>query len=544
MFLRTSIVCLLSLLGACSSAGTSSDAAEQGSGKVVVRSLAFVRGDRIGVLPNMTAELAVTYADLLGGDVAGIEIDFALTGSAPGASLTPSSAVTDSTGTARTTLRVGSTTGDLQVRARTADGQLTQFIQVSVTEALGSMLAVTVQYQGLRELATYTVTSLPGMSCKAALQSGLAGDVSFTVPASSVSPVSFSVGSGLTTAIVGFGRDATGAKLALGCKEFTAMITANQADALPAIVLTLDNQALSFDNALQVALQLDVGAAAQRLSDTSASAVAAALAASGRDAANVEADFYLDAVAASLTKLGDTAALAALTDKRSASTLASSLTAALTQANVGPKALGAELGALLLDRAAELTLSSSYHNGALGAVSALGALSANGTEALSLSLVPSASMIASFSSDSAQLRVSTLSIGLPLGDYGVAVLDALQAPNTGSSHASSSIAAAAGCSSRFGPWWTTEGLTSVCDVSVAVAACQTATTTLVAQVATALQALNALAPALQLSGTVQAEDRDDDSQIDDLGPTDISGNWGSDRVVASLSVPVQTAFAH
>ncbi|MDB4977763.1 MAG: hypothetical protein JWN48_6104 [Myxococcaceae bacterium] len=541
MSLRIVIVCLLGLLGACSAGSDDLPAAEADSGSLCAQTLQFSGGAEKGILPNVDKTIEVQFKDLLGGSVAGVTIEFALTGSAQGASLSPASAVTDASGVARTQLRVGSTTGELQVRARTSCG-LSAYATVMVGEALGAQLAVSVQYAGRRQVSAYTVTALPGMSCAAALDSGLAGEVSFTFPATSTAPVQFELGSGTSAAIVGFGRDATGAKLALGCKEYKAPITADQSAAKNALLLTLDNQALSLDDELQLNLKLDLQGAAQRLSATAASAVSGTLGA----ASNAEGDYYLDAVLGALTQQNDLSASAALTNLRSGGALASSLSSALEKAAVGPRAVGARVGKLLAERGAELTMSSSYRAGALGPITALGALSSDGTQSLDLVGQPTATLGATFSSDLAQLAVSSLRISLPLGDYGVSLLQALQtesaAPNT-SKPMPASIAAAAGCSAFFGPWWSKSTAASVCDASVAVTACESALSTLLARISSDLQTLNTASPSIVLSGTVQAEDRSDDGQIDDLGPTDVAGTWGPDAVALDVSVPVRTAFA-
>lgn len=541
MSLRNVFVCVLGLLGACASDASVHDAADAGAPAVYNQTLTFVAGGQISVLPNDSRVLTVRYQDERGAPVVGAAVEFALTGSAPGASLTPAHAVTDVSGLASTSLRVGSTTGDLMVRARAASG-VTQYATVSVSEALGAQLSVSVDYKGQREISSFTVTSLPSMTCAAALKAGLAGDVSYTFPVSS-QPVRFALGSGLSSAIVGFGRDDNGAKLALGCKEFTAPITADSATAMNTLVLSLGDQTLSFDNELSLELQLDVAASSKRLSDSAQAAVDQALTPGGQYAMFAEADYYLDAITAALTKQ-EVKSVATLTERRAAEALSASLNPALAQAAVGPKAVGTAVGALLLARGAGITLHTTYKAGLLGPIRAASALSADGATQLALAKLPTASIVASFSSEKAALLISSLRVDLALGDYGVALLGDIMKPGAGPAPGRPApLAAADGCSTVLGPWWSAHQLTSVCDVSVAVAACEGAVSALVTSIEAELVKLDAKSASLQLSGTVHVEDRSEDGQVDDLGHADLTGSWGADAALGQLRVPVKTAFA-
>jgi hypothetical protein len=549
MSLRHVIVCVLCLLAACSSddgagLGTADAAMESG------QTLEFVAGAETGVLPNDTTQLVVRYHDSLGGSVANMQIDFVLTGLALGASLSPATVFTDAQGMAGTTLRAGSTVGDLQVRARTANGH-SQTLKVTVGEALGAQVAVSVSYAGKRNVASYTVTSLPGMTCEAALKSGLAGQVSFTFPSNKVEAVSFDLGSGLSAAFVGFGRDAEGSKLAAGCKELEAPITADRAMARSTLVLPLSDQPLRLDDELAVELQLNVAGSAKRMADTVASSVDAVLTPKGGYTMFAEADFYLDAVASSLSALGNTAGLSALADKRAASTLAASLASTMMTAGVGPRAVAGKVGALLTTRGAGITLVSTYETGTLGAISALRALSVDGSQLVDLPLRPPATIVGSFSPELAQLRIDSLRIDLPLGSYGVELLAALAAEAVGGvdlpppppATAPTDIDGAAGCSSVFGPWWSQNDLLGVSDQATAIAACQAALETLKARIETDLRGLDQSSASVSLTGSVQVQDRSEEGQVDDLGLSNLSGSWGVDAALGELRVPVRTAFA-
>lgn len=494
-----------------------------------------------GVLANSDVPLAVRFGDATGGAVDNVQVEFSLISSATGASLAPSRATTDASGVAHTTLRVGSTTDGLEVRAR-ARG-VVGYLNLSVQQANSSRVSVRVGYLGLRAVSTYTVTSLPGMDCTKALRSGLAGEVSYTFAAED-EVVSFELGAGLTTAIVGWGRDVTNSKLVRGCKEFMAPTTNDETKTQSTLVLPLEDLPLSLDSTLPVELELNVAGAVQQLSAAVVKSVDHALTPTGSYAMFAEADYYLDAVAKLLTAQNDTAGLAALTSLRGSNSLAASLDPALSKGGVGPKAVGTAVGKLLTTRGAGLTLRSSYSNKGLAPVTDLSVLSADGTRSLSFSSVPSTalptvSLSSSFSAASAELVVSALRIELPLGRYGRTLLAGLETENAG---ALPTVVDAAGCKSVFGPWWSKNDLVSVGDSTLAVAACEAALRTLRAQIESDLTALDTSSPVITLAGRVLAHDRSEDGAVDDLGPDALTGSWGTATLNSQLRVPLRTAF--
>lgn len=520
------------------SASAEPDASETASSNL---SLTFDPLPQGSVVANSEVQLLVRFSDATGGAVDNVQVEFSLTSSATGASLAPSRATTDASGVARTTLRVGSTTDGLEVRAR-ARGAI-GYLNLSVEQANSSRVSVRVGYLGMRAVSNYTVTSLPGMDCTKALRSGLAGEVSYSFAAEDEA-VSFEVGAGLTTAIVGWGRDATNSKLARGCKEFRAPTTNDETKTQSALLLPLEDLPLSLDSTLPVELELNVAGAAQQLSTVVTKSVERALMPAGSYAMFAEADYYLDAVAKLLTTQNNTTGLSALTSLRASSALAASLDPALSKAGVGPKAVGAAVGKLLTTRGAGMMVRSSYSTKGLASVSDLSVLSADGTRSLSFSSVPSTmlpavSLSSSFSAASAELVVSALRIELPLGRYGRTLLLGLEAENAG---ALPTLVEAAGCSSVFGAWWSKSDLSSVGDSSLAVAACEAALRALRTQIDSDLTALDASSPAITLAGRVQAHDRSEDGAVDDLGPDALTGSWGTVTLNSQLRVPLRTAF--
>jgi hypothetical protein len=551
MSIRTTMPLLLRLLlaaplamplatSACSDASTDSDAPLADSAVSSTLSLMFDPPPESGVLANASVELVVRLTDSSGGPVDNVPVEFNLTSSATGASLTPSRATTDAEGVARTRLRVGSTTEGLEVRAR-ALGAI-GYLKFSVEQANASRVTVSVAYLGERPVAMYTVTALPGMDCAAALGSGLAGDVSYTFAAEDET-VSFELGAGLTAAIVGWGRDATGSKLVRGCKEFMAPSTKDATKAQSGLVLPLADLPLALEGTLAVELELNAASATQHLSAAAAKAIDHALMPSGSYAMFAEADYYLDAVAKQLTAQSNIEALASL---RTSAALAASLEPALSKAGVGPRAVGAAVGKLLVARGAGITLRSSYSASGLAPIGDLSVLSADGTRALSFADVPSAtlpavSMSASFDAASAELVISALRVELPLGRYGRTLLAGLEGESKG---VPPTLREAAGCSAVFGPWWSKNNLASVCDSSAAVTACEGALAALRAQIDTDLAALDTESPAIVIAGRVLAHDRSEDGKVDDLGPDELVGSWGPAIALNSeLRVPVRTAFA-
>lgn len=532
----------MGLLLGCSAGGLSEDASLTGQDASVLQTLEFAELPKAPVLANATVELAVRYRDEGGGPIANVQVDFALTSTAAGASLTPSRALTNAEGVARTQLRVGSTSGDLEVRARA--GQATDYLPLLVTQANSSRLSVSLSYEGTRAVSSYTVTALPGMGCATALKAGLAGDVSYTFAAQDES-VSFELGAGLTAAIVGWARDDTGAKLVRGCKEFTAEPTMDESKTRPALTLVLTDLPIVLDDALELELELNVSGAAQLVAESAQRSVDGVLTPAGGYTMFAEADYYLDAVTAQLASLGDVTGLDALAQRRLSSALSASLAPALATAGAGPKALGQAIGQLVTTRGASLILRSSFQAGVLAPVQDLTVVSLDGTKSLALTALPegvppSAKLDARYDAAAAQLRIAALELSLPLGRYGAAVLTGVETESQGTPAA---LREAAGCASVFGSWWLKSELSGVCDVSVAVAACEGAATQLTTRIKADFASLDTSSAVLQVSGNAQAHDRSEDGQVDDLGPTPLMGTWGSAAINAELRVPSRTAFA-
>ncbi len=541
MFFRLSISAFLSFVVACSS-GLDADA---GAGAApVARGTLVFQGERtVTLIPNAMTLLSVQYLDAQGMPVAGKEVDFSLTGAASGASLTPAAALTDGQGFATTKLRVGSMQADLQVRATSDDGAL-DHIDVSVVDVPATTLSVQVSYAGKRMLAVYTVTALNGQACAQASGADVTGDVVYTVP-SSMAPstdqvVKFPRSAGLAMAVLAWGKDETGAKLARGCTDVAADASSAHDDGTVSVALS--DTPMSLDGQLPLELELNLAAPTARFADAATRAVDAALSPSGGYAMFAEADYYLDAIAAQLAQQSASDAVSKLASLRSGTTLSASLSPALSKAGVGPKAVATSLGGLLASRGAALTLRTSYDAGQLAPPSGLSAMSADGTKSLSLSVQPNAPLRSRFDAGLAELLIDGLEIDLGLGSYGRALLGALDAQDAASLQ--SSLASASGCRDVVAAWWAKSEAAGLADASMVTAGCEQAVKNLRSAIETGLSALDDQHAMIQLNGSAQLYDRTEDGLVDDLGPSDLNGSWGGDSVVAELRVPAKTAFTH
>ncbi len=533
MFFRLSISAFWLFVFACASDLPTGNA---GSEAAYGGRLEF-KGEPLLVLsPNATAELSVRYLDAQQAPVPGKLVDFSLTGVASGASLTPASATTDDEGFATTRLRVGSMKAALEVRA-TADGVTPLYIEVSVHDGDATTLSVEVSYSGQRPLAIYTVTALNGKTCAQALGADLTGELVYTVPKAG-GVVQFPLGSGISIAVVAWGKDETGAKLARGCTDVPADAKTGRH-----VVVELEDTQMHLSGPLELELELNLATPMARITDAAKRAIDTAITPSGSYTMFAEANYYLDAIAAQLAQQTATDSLSRLATMRTGTTLSASLSPALTKAGVGPKAVGTQLGTLLATRGAGLTLRTTYSAGELAAASGLSAMSADSMSALSLPLSPHASLSASFDEQRAQLMIDELELELGLGSYARALLTALGGQDAATLQ--STISSASGCGDVVASWWAKSDAAGLADVSTAVAGCEQAVQKLRTAVEAALSALDDAQGMIQLHGAAQLYDRSlDDGLVDDLGPSELMGTWGNGSVLAELRAPAKTAFAY
>jgi hypothetical protein len=525
MSFRALNLCLLLVLVGCSGAEDVGEPALDAT-QIPQATLAFETGDTT-LLPNRELTITAVYTDATGTPQPDVLVDFSLTTSAAGASLSPSRALTDAHGSATTTLRAGSTSGNLEIRAR-AGSNAFAYLMVAVQPALGTTLKVGVHYAGARPVTQYTVTSVPSMTCAQALSTGLAGELSYNFSAPD-QQASFSIGYGLTAAIIGWGKDATGAKLVRGCKDFTAQVTADSAAAQKLLTLELTDIDLALKAALELELEVNVTQATRRYEDACTRAVAAVVSPNAAYSMFADADYLLDAVQNTLTAMGNATGAAGLAARRTAGSLAAVLQPQLLARGVGPTAYGAAIGKALAQRSASIDARWTLGSATLSSFSAL---SADGSQAVAFRKLPETSIVTSFQGDAATLSFDQLRIALGLGAYGQTVLASITDDER---------SASAGCGSVFAAWWNQSALTDLVPVADAEAACDGAFKQLDSAIRSELGKLDTSAT-LSLTGSVQAHARSDDGMVDDLGPSLLSGTWGSDAIEAEVRVPQRTAF--
>lgn len=526
MSFRTLILGSLLLVLGCSGAEDGADGAVADAAADPHESLAFVTPST-SLLPSRELQLSVTYRDATGALQPGVTVDFSLVGAASGASLSPTKALTDANGVATTTLRAGSMPSDLQLRAR-ASADAYAYLTISVRAALGTSLSVGVAYAGAREIATYTVTLVPNMTC-AQLGAGLAGELTYHFSAPD-EQARFDLGYGLSAALLGWGKDDTGGNLARACMDFTAPVTEDANAAKRVVTLQLADIDLSLNAALDVQLEINAASATRSFAEASTRAVAAVLSPSAAYSMFADADYLLDAVQNTLTAQGNAQSAGGLAERRSGEALAASLQPALAMEGVGPTAYGEAVGQQLAARGVSLLARWTLGSGSL---SALSAQSVDGSQTLSFSTLPQASIVTRFTAATAALELDPLRIELGLGSYGQALLAGLAADTR---------AATTGCAGALARWWTRNGLADLVAVADVEAACVAAYGQLDKAIESELALLDADAAALQVTGAVPAHARGDDGAIDDVGPGELAGSWGSSALQAALQSPQRTAF--
>jgi hypothetical protein len=448
----------------------------------------------------------------------------------PGASLDPPMAMIAPNGDAQTELTVGSTPGKFQVRARVAGGAPVTF-DIQVREALSPTLSVWVSYDGMRDIRSHTATVLPGLTCEEALLSDKSqAEVRTEIDKNKAIP--FSLGPNLSYAVVAWGRDATDAEVAAGCELHVSPITASMEEAVKSITVPLVDRPMRLLGNYPVEITLDLQASMERLQAAALDTVQAALPA-GDEA---EARGYLNAlrayfVAAQKSEQADAVGL--LGDD-----VVETLAATLEQKAVGQLSAVRELAALLSRVGKQPSMAADYGVGVSNAmtltVGSLVARSDDGTLAFDLTnslgaKAPVASIIADYSDPKAEVNVSALTVSVGLGSYGRALIDAL-ATAGGEGWYMPWFARAAGCDVLAG-WLAQEETLSTdgaawCDAACSEAVCSQALGQLLGKVRDGYPSLDTTHPTISLMGALSAHDRVGNDQVDDLGPSQLTGNWG------------------
>lgn len=494
--------------------------------------------------PGASVELAVLYSGAAGSSVefavlAG-EVDAARPSSEaefvlpPGASLEPANAQVDGSGLARTWLTVGSSPGTFRVRARAA-GAAPVFFDIEVSAAQAPSLTVYVRYEGLREVASRSATVVPSVSCAEALMSDKAPFVVRTVMDAAKGLLFDELVPKVGYAVLAWGRDASGAAQAYGCAEHTASLTDDKDSAAKVLYVDIEDRPLRFGGYnYPLELSFEFGASMARLAATAEGAAPGLLPESEKP----EATFYLDAIYETLSALKPSEA-AIFQMRRNA--VLDALDGALLAKSVGLTQAGSALAASLASAGKTLSVRAALGVGAtnvpmtLAITSMVARSDAEGTLSLDLmgypsKLAPSAQILAEYDDARAQVNVRNLGISLGLGSYGAALLDAL-AERDGSTWYVPKFGSAAGCDvlSAFvaSEAELQEAGQPLCDADCAKAVCEQVLGQLVARVQQSFPALDVEHATVSLMGQLGAHDRQGDESIDDLGPSPLTGNWGT-----------------
>jgi hypothetical protein len=408
-------------------------------------------------------------------------------------------------------------------------------IQVLVVEAKPFALTVQVSYSGERDVKWRSVTKIASKSCDEALAAGVAGDITLSYDDEAHSPV-FELAPGVHYAILAWGKDRTNAKVAVGCLEYLAPVTANKKDAHDTRDVELVDIPMSpASSSYELELDLDVSASVERL-EQALRAAAEQDFPSGGDG-HAQGALFVQAVQAEMLARGQD-------PDTIPGDLDVTLEGVLDAAQRGPRAYVEALASGVRTFGSHLKLHALYGIGAGAEVPMSFVVDMvyvrNESDTLTLLLngkdgsyvPPLASISAMYSDRWGALDVQALSLSQGLGDYGKAVIAALLA------HEPDELASASGCAAV-----QARVLSDVpgCDELCAEAACERAFNSLRMGLIMDLAAFDVSHPSLGLRGKLYAHDRTDDGLVDDLGPAELSGNWGtaeeSDSVTGDVLAP-------
>ncbi len=535
MFTRSTIafVCLLLCLAACGDSALPADD-NGGAGTVAAGTLSVNGRSSIVVAPRGSAEIRVIYrtddfdGDGEGDPVAGVAVEFALVGDAAAVSLSPARAVTDASGEALARLTAGSDSARFRVRASAQTAEPV-YVDVKVEKSATRTAEISAGYDGLRNLATRTVTALPGLGCDAAndlLATGMKGELtqSYEDPEGSVL---LELGPGLRYAMLAWGSDPRGGILAVGCSEIDVPVDADLALTSEGerVVVDLQDRALALAGSYEVTLELDVARSAQRAGET---AIAGGQTLLGTGSA-AGAEYLLAAIEAGMRGAGKDAAADAVLSARD--TLGVSLHAELDAVNAGPQPWLARLGAEMQDRGARLVLQAAYGVSSIAGVpmsitlTGMQSRSADGLRSLSYpAMLPTLQIDAQYDDARAVIAVDTIQIQLPLGSYADHLLDAIDAAEP--EGLLGLLASESGCA-QLVTWAESQPkIADACAADCVSAACDAATGVLLSNARMKLSTLDADHPSIGVRGELLVSDTDNDSIVDELGTAAFVGSWG------------------
>ena len=487
------------------------------------------------LLLGESLSFAVRYAESDGRPIAAAEVTFAMVGIAHDASLAESVAVTDADGIARGTLRAGRTRAAFRIRA-SAMGAAPASFDVAIGDAGFGGLRAEVRYDGGRVLTARSVALHADVMCSDALAASEADREQALVELGDA--VRFvALPAGVAYAVVARGKNASGATIAEGCTESTAVTSGDEASA----VVTMRDVPARIDGTYDAKLDVRAPGAALALGEATASVIAA------REAAGGDAALLLDAIALDLADR-DADAAARFARARTAEGLDASLASTLAASGASPTGALLTLVGTSVEALETLRVTGTLDLDARGRVSSEGlravtVLVATGRPEGPLTLTLPTPPRVGFSSGYAPIRgllvVEDLSVGLPLGAVVQAALEAV-AQARGAVNAGALVAAGAGCEA-FAAWAAgTPFVAEVCDAACARAACIGAARTQVAELSAQLVALDARTT-IQLAGAVPVVDADLDAEVEAIGPERLVGSWRDEA--GTSGEPVSASLA-
>lgn len=510
MSTRTSLMaCLLACLLGCPAAEEDKAATDE----VALTGELHAEGDEtFDITAGDMVELSVRLVDLAGAPIVAQEIEFGLTDSPEGASLSDASVRTDEDGVATTTLIAGRAAAPFRVRA-SADG-LKDVVYFNITVAAaptGPSVPIVVAYDGVRPIKTYSFVIVDGMTCDQLRAN--ATDVRMSRTIMKEETLEFYPGSGRSYAIAGWASDDSNSKLAFGCAAYPG-----SAGQVPPRSVEVKLEDIVFTAATPIPLSFSVNT--QPLLATLAPLARTVVMDALPKTSTPQASFLLDLLQAKVS----------IATARNSEGLDAVLQQLLDAASSGPlRFADAHAAAVAQDGAMCMLQGTMTPVGETGASTLMMTASIYAVPSDSLakevSMVPLKGVTefdASYNADTAVVKVRTLKVGLGFGSYAAYLSKAVaeQVDRT-------SVAASTGCielktllAQRPASF---AGLTQ----DDALSACQGGVSTLVTNIRNRWIALDAERNTIAMAGDLSVHDRDGDKKIDDLGPAKLEGSWST-----------------
>jgi hypothetical protein len=476
--------------------------------------LHFEGEDTFSITVGDEVDLSVRLLGTNGAPITEQEVEFGLTGSPEGASLSLARVATDSDGVATTTLYAGRAAAPFRVRA-SADGLKPLYFNISVGAAAAApSVTITIEYGGLRMIKTNSVVIVEGMTCDQLRNN--ATDIRMSRTLDKDEQLMFSPAAGRSYAIAAWASDESNSKLAFGCTKYDAPLTPS--DVGQTVPVTLEDIVFTATAPIPVSFTVNLQPLLATLAPLARSAVMDTL----PKTSTPQASFLLDLIQAKVD----------IANARKNDGLDAALQQLLDAANSGALRFADAHVAAVGQDGAMCTLQ--------GSLTPVGEM---GRSALALAppvyAVPSDSLAkevspndvplkgvsefdASYSPERALVTINSLKVGLGFGSY-AAYMSKVFADQSNRS----AVVASTGCIELRA--LLTQRPASFAGITAddADKACQEGVNTLVSGIRGRWSALDAERNTIAMSGTLSVHDRDGDKKIDDLGPAELSGGWAN-----------------